>query len=193
MNKNLYEESVSNESNDKKITSLQVQPGEINLDYIPSDWPLTPLIEKRAYVANWTDQPYTIEQIKSEIEQGKATGVGLITGQWSNEGGLLWVDIDGPDAIPELEELAGAPLSAIFPPTLTISSGKEGRQRMLYSIPTSKISLLPDKATIKIGIPSFEILFRSRQGAIMGSHPETEGYFTTSHGCLLYTSPSPRD
>ena len=71
MNKNLYEESVSNEPNDKKITSLQVKPGEINLDYIPSDWPLTPLIEKRAYVANWTDQPYTKEQIKNELEEGK--------------------------------------------------------------------------------------------------------------------------
>ena len=44
---------------------------------------------------------------------------------------------------------------------------------MLFSVPASKLKLLPDKATIKIGIPSFEILFRSRQGAIMGSHPDT--------------------
>ena len=101
---------MSNEPNDKKITSLQVKPGEINLDYIPSDWPLTPLIEKRAYVPNWTDQPYTIEQIKSEIEQGKATGVGLITGQWSNAGGLVWVDIDGLEGLTALEELAGSPM-----------------------------------------------------------------------------------
>jgi len=62
---------------------------------------------------------------------------------------------------------------------------------MLYSVPTQKISLLPDKATIKIGIPSFEILFRSRQGAIMGSHPETEGYFTTSHGGFEYAKNPP--
>ena len=53
---------------------------------------------------------------------------------------------------------------------------------MLYSVPSSKISLLPDKSTIKIGVPTFEILFRGRQGAIMGTHPDTEGYFTTSHG-----------
>jgi phage/plasmid-associated DNA primase len=53
---------------------------------------------------------------------------------------------------------------------------------MLYSIPTAKLPLLPDKATIKIGVPSFEILFRSRQGAIMGACPDTPGYFTTSHG-----------
>ena len=159
-----------------------LKAGEINFDFIPRDWALTPLQGKRAYIAGWTSQPYTVDQIKREFDQGKATGVGLITGVWSNEGGLVWVDIDGPAAIKDLEDLAGAPISAAFPPTLTISSGKEARQRMLFSVPTNKLKLLPDKATIKIGIPSFEILFRSRQGAIMGSHPDTDGYFTTPHG-----------
>ena len=182
---------MSNESNDKKNTSLQVKPGEINLDYIPSDWPLTPLIEKRAYVANWTDQPYTIEQIKNELEQGKATGVGLLTGQWSNSGGLIWVDIDGPEGLKALEELAGSPMPESLPPTLTISSGKAGRHRLLYSIPAPKLPQIPDKATIKIGLPNFEILFRRRQGAIMGLHPDTEGYFTTNHGGFEYAKNPP--
>ena len=180
-------------STDQKTpqNNFHIEPGEIRLDLIPQDWALTPLREKRAYLPNWPSQPYTIEQINRELEDGKATGIGLISGQWSNAGGLLWVDIDGPEAIPELEKIAGGPISAIFPPTLTISSGKEGRQRMLYSIPNSKISLLPDKATIKIGIPSFEIHFRSRQGAIMGNHPETEGYFTTPHGGFEYAKNPP--
>ena len=168
-----------------------LKAGEINFDYIPRDWALTPLKGKRAYIAGWTSQPYSIDQIKSEFDQGKATGIGLITGQWSNEGGLVWVDIDGPAAIKDLEELAGAPLSAAFPPTLTISSGKEARQRMLFSISAKKLPILPDKATIKIGIPSFEILFRSRQGAIMGSHPDTDGYFTTPHGGFEYAKNPP--
>ena len=166
----------------EKEPNNNLTPGEINLDLVPQDWALTPLRDKRAYVAGWNSHPYSIEQIKRELEEGRATGVGLISGQWSNAGGLIWVDIDGPDAIPALEEIAGGPLSAIFPATLTISSGKPGRQRMLYSIPTAKLPLLPDKATIKIGVPSFEILFRSRQGAIMGACPDTPGYFTTSHG-----------
>ena len=160
----------------------QLRPGEINLDLIPAHWPLTPLRDKRAFVAGWTSQPYSIDRVRQEIEAGNATGVGLLSGQWSNEGGLIWVDIDGPDAIPELEKIGGDSLDKIFPKTLTISSGKDGRQRMLYSIPTAKLRLLPDKATIKIGVPSFEILFRSRQGAIMGSHPDTKGYHTTEHG-----------
>ena len=174
-----------------KEPNNQLKPGEINLDLIPPDWALTPLRDKRAYVAGWNSHPYSIEQIKRELEEGRATGVGLISGQWSNEGGLVWVDIDGPDAIPALEELAGGPLSAIFPSTLTISSGKEGRQRMLYRVPTARLALIPDKATIKIGIPSFEVLFRSRQGAIMGSHPDTDGYYTTSHGGFEFAKNPP--
>lgn len=166
-------------------------PGQIDLSLIPQDWALTPLNGKKAYIAGWTKLPYSIEQVRKELEEGRATGIGLLTGQWSNAGGLLWVDIDGPSAIPALEELAGGPIEAIFPPTLTISSGKEGRQRMLYSIPASKIQSIPDKATIKIGVPSFELLWRSRQGAIMGLHPETEGYYTTQHGGFEFAKNPP--
>lgn len=168
-----------------------LQPGQIDLSLIPIDWALTPLRGKKAYLPGWTKDPYSVEQIRTELEEGRATGVGLMTGQWSNQGGLIWVDIDGPDAIPALEELAGGPLGTIFPPTLTISSGKPGRQRMLYSVPSSRIQQIPDRATIKIGVPSFEILFRSRQGAIMGAHPDTEGYFTTPHGGFEFAKEPP--
>ena len=168
-----------------------LNPGQIDLSVIPPDWALTPLKGKSAYVAGWTKNPYSVDQIKEELESGRATGVGLMTGQWSNEGGLVWVDIDGPDAIPVLEDLAGGPIDAVFPPTLTISSGKPGRQRMLYGVPAAKLQQIPDRATIKIGVPSFEILFRSRQGALMGAHPDTEGYFTTAHGGFEFAKNPP--
>ena len=178
-------------SPDSKKPDYSLTAGQINLDIIPQDWALTPLRDKRAYIAGWTSHPYSVDQVRQELEEGRATGVGLISGQWSNEGGLVWVDIDGPDAIPELEKLGGGPLSTIFPATLTITSGKPGRQRMLYKVPTAKLSLIPDKATIKIEVPSFEILFRSRQGAIMGACPNTEGYFTTEHGNFEYAKNPP--
>ena len=191
--------SLQNACNTREVTASseprppkkQLQPGQINLDLIPKDWALTPLQGKRAYVAGWTQKPFSVEEIKAELEEGRASGVGLMTGQWSNEFGLVWVDIDGPDAIPALEALAGGPLDTVLPPTLSISSGKEGRQRLLYKVPSAKLSLLPDKATIKIGVPSFEILYRSRQGAIMGTHPETDGYFTTKHGGFEYAKNPP--
>jgi phage/plasmid-associated DNA primase len=172
--------------------NMKIDAGQINLDYIPADWPLTPLRGKKAYIPNWTSQPFTISEIKEELEEGSATGIGLITGQWSNKGGLVWLDIDGPKGWEKLQELAGGPIPDCFPPTLTITSGKEARLRMLFSIPSQKIKLLPDKATIKFKeIPDFEILFRSRQGAIMGAHPETEGYLTTPHGGFEYAKNPP--
>lgn len=157
-------------------------PGEIDLDLIPSDFPLTPLRGKKAYLPGWTTDPKTVSFVRTELEEGRATGVGLLCGQWSNELAIIMVDIDGEEAIPSIEELGGGPLHSIFPPTLTISSGKPGRMRMVFRVPADKVSMLPDKATLKVDKAPWEILWRSRQGAIMGAHPETDGYRTTKHG-----------
>ena len=85
-------------------------PGQINLDLIPSDFPLTPLKGKKAYLPNWTKDPKTVSEIRRELEEGHATGVGLLCGQWSNELAIIMVDIDGKEAIPAIEELGGGPL-----------------------------------------------------------------------------------
>lgn len=159
-----------------------LSPGQINLDLIPGDFPLTPLKGKRAYLPGWTTEPQTISEVRKELEEGRATGVGLLCGQWSNELAIIMVDIDGEEAIPIIEELGGGPLHSIFPPTLTVTSGKPGRMRMVFRVPTEKIGLIPDKATLKISDGPWEILWRSRQGAIMGAHPDTDGYHTTNHG-----------
>ena len=165
--------------------------GEIRTDWIPSEWALTPLNGKRAYTPGWTSSPFTVNQIEDELKAGRATGIGLLSGQFTNEYGLIWVDLDGPEATPFLEELAGGPLETIFPPTLTIASGKPGRMRFLYRVSNENIGRIPDKATLKIGNTPFELLWRSRQGAIMGAHPDTEGYSTTSHGGFEYAKNLP--
>ena len=157
-------------------------PGVINLDWIPEDWALTPLRGKKAYISGWTQNPFTKSQIKEELQAGNATGIGLLTGQFCNEYALIWADFDGEEAVSFIEELGGGCISDIFPPTLTLSSGKPGRLRMLFRIPNEKINSIPDKATLKIGKAPFELLFRSRQGALMGAHPDTDGYRTTPHG-----------
>ena len=163
-----------------------LNPGQINLDLLPSDFPLTPLRGKKAYLPNWTKDPKTVSEVRKELDEGRATGVGLLCGQWSNELAIVMVDIDGEEAIPAIEELGGGPIHAIFPPTLTVTSGKPGRMRFVYRVSPDKISMLPDKATIKIGKAPWEILWRSRQGAVMGAHPDTDGYRTTNHGGFEY-------
>ena len=157
-------------------------PGQINLDLLPVDFPLTPLRGKKAYLPGWTSDPKTVAEIRKELDEGRATGVGLLCGQWSNELALIMVDIDGEEAIPAIEALGGGPIDSIFPPTLTISSGKPGRFRMVFRVPSSKVQQLPDKATLKVDKAPWEILWRSRQGALMGAHPDTDGYRTTPHG-----------
>jgi len=168
-----------------------LNPGQIDISYIPTDWPLTPLSGKKAYTPGWTKNPFTLSEIQAELEEGRATGVGLLCGQFCNEYGLLFIDIDGEEAIPEIEKLGGGPIDSIFPRTLTITSGKPGKLRMLFRIPASNIERLPDKATIKIDKLPWEILWRSRQGAIMGAHPDTDGYRTTNHGGFEYAKKLP--
>jgi phage/plasmid-associated DNA primase len=157
-------------------------PGQINLDLLPVDFPLTPLRGKKAYLPGWTSDPKTVAEIRKELDEGRATGVGLLCGQWSNELALIMVDVDGEEAIPAIEALGGGPIGSIFPPTLTISSGKPGRFRMVFRVPSSKVQQLPDKATLKVDKAPWEILWRSRQGALMGAHPDTDGYRTTAQG-----------
>jgi len=176
---------------DSRPPRKSVQPGEINLDLIPEDWALTPLNGKRAYVSGWTSNPYTINQIKEELSAGRATGIGLLSGQHCNEYGLIWVDIDGEEAIPAIEAMGGGPLDSIFPPTLTITSGKPGKSRMLFRVPNHKVEMLPDKATLKLDKGPWEILWRSRQGALMGAHPDTNGYHTSPHGGFEYAKNLP--
>lgn len=176
---------------DSRPPRKALQPGEINLDLVPEDWALTPLNGKRAYVSGWTSNPYTINQIKEELSSGRATGIGLLSGQHCNEYGLIWVDIDGEEAIPAIEALGGGPLDSIFPPTLTITSGKPGKSRMLFRVPNHNVEMLPDKATLKLDKEPWEILWRSRQGALMGAHPDTNGYHTSPHGGFEYAKNLP--
>ena len=168
-----------------------LKPGEVNPNLIPHDWPLTPLQGKKAYVPGWTKNPFTLAEIEKELKSGKATGVGLLCGQFCNEYGLIFVDVDGEEAIPAIEALGGGSIDEIFPPTLTISSGKKGKFRMLFRVPVARISEIPDKATIKVDKTPWEILWRSRQGAIMGNHPDTDGYRTLPQKGFEYASKLP--
>jgi phage/plasmid-associated DNA primase len=182
---------VTTATPEPKPPHKHLSPGQINLDLIPVDFPLTPLQGKKAYLPGWTSDPKTISEIRKELEDGRATGVGLLCGQWSNDLALIFVDVDGEDAIPVIEELGGGPIAEIFPPTLTITSGKPGKFRMLFRVPPDRIQQLPDKATIKVDKAPWEILWRSRQGALMGAHPDTSGYSTTAHGGFEYAKRLP--
>jgi len=110
---------------------MSLKPGEIRLDYIPIDWPLTPLAaNKDPYVVGWQGKPYSVRDIEEEILTGRCKAIGLIGGPvYNNPFGLVWVDVDGPTVYQLIEELSGTTFANALPNTLTICSGKEGRER----------------------------------------------------------------
>lgn len=176
----------------------QLQPGEINLDLIPDDWALTPIGDKKnPYVSAWQNHPFTKEEIVKELESGKAKAVGLISGNWyNNPDTLVWVDIDGESVWPVIEEMSGtSDTSVSLPPTLTILSGRPGRERRLYKVSKDKAKHLQrGKYSTKPVVPNekLEILCdNKRQGVLMGFHPETAGYYTKGDEDFRYAKSLP--
>lgn len=162
---------------------LTLKAGDINLQWLPLDWPLTPLGEnKNPYIVGWQKKPHTPHEIADEIQGGECKAVGLITGPCYNQPyGYVWVDVDGSSVYELIEQVSGLTFREALPPTLTICSGKEGRERRLYRLfktdwsdfVRNKYVWHAEKEREKL-----EILWQRHQGVLMGFHPETDGYFT---------------
>ncbi len=160
-----------------------LRPGEIRLDYLPIEWPLTPLgANKNPYVAGWQNKPFTAKEIEEEIISGDCKAVGLLSGPVFNYPyGLVWADVDGPSVYQLVEELSGKSFADALPNTLTVRSGKNGRERKLYKIDREKHKHFVRNKYVwhaKENREKLEILWSRCQGVLMGLHPETDGYFT---------------
>ena len=118
-----------------------LRPGEINLDLLPIDWPLTPLgANKDPYIRGWQDKPFSKREIEDEITSGDCKAIGLIGGPaYNNPYGFVWVDVDGPTVYGLIREISNeSDFDIALPPTLTICSGKAGRERKLYRLHRDK-------------------------------------------------------
>jgi len=163
--------------------SKALKPGEIRLGYIPLDWPLTPLgAKKDPYLLAWQNKPLGVTEIEEEFVEDNCKAVGLMAGPVFNHPyGLVWVDIDGASVDQLVGEIAGVPIEEALPKTLTICSGKEGRSRKLYQVRKENWKhFLRNKYVwhADTSREQLEVLWTKHQGALMGLHPETDGYFT---------------
>jgi Bifunctional DNA primase/polymerase, N-terminal len=95
----------------------------------PENWPLVPVRGKRPYQKEWTSRQYDRLEVLTELESGKATGVGLKLGN-----GLLAVDFDGKSAVKLLAKLAGENSLADFSQTTAWTSGRPDRKQCLFSV-----------------------------------------------------------
>lgn len=160
-----------------------VKPGEIRLDLIPIDWPLTPLGgNKDPYIVGWQAKPQSVKEIEDELITGRCKAIGLLGGPVYNYSyGLIWVDVDGASVYPLIESLSNKAFKDALPPTLTVFSGKKGRERRLYKLDREKHKhIIRNKYTwhAEENKEKLEILWKRHQGVLMGLHPETEGYYT---------------
>jgi hypothetical protein len=113
-----------------------------SLKGIPSHWSLTPLQGKKPFRKGWQSEPFIPHQTIADLilkgeeaisKEGKPyrrfwSGFGLRLGEAS--GGLLTLDVDGISALPILEAMIGD-----IPQTCGWTSGKAGRQQLLFQVP----------------------------------------------------------
>ena len=159
------------------------KPGEIKLELISPDWPLTPLGgNKDPYISGWQNNPCSLHDIEAEILTGQCKAIGLISGPVFNHPyGLVWVDVDGPSVYNLIEGLSDKAIDEALPKTLTILSGRDGRERKLYRLDRDKHKhFVRNKYTwhAETEKEKLEILWQKHQGVLMGLHPDTDGYYT---------------
>ncbi len=111
---------------------LQTLTASESLLTLPPDWIVEPITGKRPYRPKWTKTDLDRLEILTELESGKATGIGLKLGN-----GLLAIDVDGESAAKLLVKLAGENSLADFSATTAWTSGRPGRKQCLFSVPES--------------------------------------------------------
>ena len=139
----------------------------------------TPDKLKQAYLKNWQKSPKSINFCIHEINNNKATGYAVVTGNK----GLIGLDFDGRNA----DRIAFEAIPwAIETNTLTWSSGRKNRKSKLFRLPEYQIKKFSHitRRTIKTytnikEIPGEALEFHNRGCKLTlppSAHPETDGY-----------------
>jgi P4 family phage/plasmid primase-like protien len=152
---------------------------------LPEYWQLTPLGKidqadnvnpKAPYLTDWQNKDIDRAFIQSEIDAGKAVGIGLRLGEPS--GCVVAIDFDGQSAINLGRESFGE-----IPATVTWTSGRPGRYQALFFVPEQYRDRVKNK-TVKTGVigdddkaEQLEFRYTGNQSVLPPSpHPTTEGY-----------------
>lgn len=151
-----------------------------SLASVPTDWILTPIIDKAPKRNKWQSESLSREQLVKILEDARWTGYGLRTGAVS--GGLVAVDVDGLSAIPVLNSMANGDL----PETVSWTSNREGRYQLLFQVPSELQGILTKFTKKDIGQhgefvcvddEKVEIRYNNVQSCLPPSkHPQTAGY-----------------
>jgi P4 family phage/plasmid primase-like protien len=163
--------------------SLQLQPGEINFAFLPENWAYVCCNDRKQPThTNWNKQPLSKSELQLHFDKPGAYQIGILCGPLFNEPeGIVCVDVDGSSIEKLIPQLSGLPLEQALPPTLTILSGKEGRQKRFYKLHKRYWNLLPRTKYREFSdVPGeqLEILWREKNAVVMGKRKDTAGYYT---------------
>lgn len=145
------------------------------LDSIPDDWVLVPVGSNKApYQKGWQDKRLSKVDVLAELDRAntRCKAVGVACGTPS--GGLLFVDHDGPSVSDLLLEKFGL---EELPPTVAVTSGREGRFQAIYRVPEefwTAIKTTKFKAATKGEL--LELRWDGAQSVVVGEHPDTGSY-----------------
>lgn len=119
----------------------------------PKWWTFVPVAGKATYVREWATKPLQRDElIKIYKENNRYRGLGVVTGEFS--GGLIALDIDGPQADLRYREAVGDAWEPYGEEsTMSWTSGREGRRQILYRVPAA---IVPELRHVKTLILSME-------------------------------------
>jgi hypothetical protein len=112
----------------------------------PEWWTFVPVAGKATFVKEWSTKPLTRQLCIDAYKTNRAyAGLGVVTGEFS--GGLIALDIDGPEADARYRGAAGDDYDALGEErTMSWTSGRPGRRQLLYRVPQS---IVPELRHVK--------------------------------------------
>jgi hypothetical protein len=131
--------------------SDQLQGRAIELlrkNVFPDWWTFVPVAGKATFVKEWSTKPLSRDLCEQAYKANSGYhGLGVVTGEFS--GGLIALDIDGPEADKRYAEAAAEGYDAYGAErTMSWTSGKPGRRQLLYRVPASVVPELRHVKTL---------------------------------------------
>lgn len=121
-------------------------------DYFPDTWRYVPVAGKATYIEEWEAKPLSKQQcIEAYKLRSDYQGIGVVTGKFS--GGLIALDIDGPQADERYRAISGKEYEPFGEErTMAWTSGKPGRRQLLYRVPDTMIADLESFTKIALSL-----------------------------------------
>ena len=136
--------SIANGSDQLKGRAIEL----LRKNVFPDWWTFVPVAGKATFVKEWSTKPLSRDLCEQAYKANSGYhGLGVVTGEFS--GGLIALDIDGPEADKRYEETAGGGYDAYGEErTMSWTSGKPGRRQLLYRVPASLVAELRHVKTL---------------------------------------------